>query len=148
MSTKTAFSARSNSSRSSIRPLSEFQLARLPLSLSLSLSPCRGTIITCYYLRVPKVWRGEKNGKKKKEWKKLLRVSLKKKKKKKRTRIYFREIANVARLIQEIIIKRNIMVIKVDRWSFIQDPLWCVRRKPRCGKCSFIGEKAKRKSYE
>ena len=99
---------------------------------------------------------------KKKEWKKLLRVSLKKqmlrvcglvnifekKKKKKRTRIYFREIANVARLIQEIIIKRNIMVIKVDRWSFIQDPLWCVRRKPRCGKCSFIGEKAKRKSYE
>ena len=103
-----------------------------------------------------------KKWKKKKEWKKLLRVSLKKqmlrvcglvnifekKKKKKRTRIYFREIANVARLIQEIIIKRNIMVIKVDRWSFIQDPLWCVRRKPRCGKCSFIGEKAKRKSYE
>lgn len=62
MSTKTAVFARSNSSRSSIRPLSEFQLARLPLRAV-------GTIITLY-LRVPKVWRGKKMKKKKKEWEK------------------------------------------------------------------------------
>lgn len=70
MSTKTAVFARSNSSRSSIRPLSEFQLARLPLRAV-------GTIITLY-LRVPKVWRGKKMKKKKRVGKKLLRMSLKK----------------------------------------------------------------------
>lgn len=71
MSTKTAVFARSNSSRSSIRPLSEFQLARLPLRAV-------GTIITLY-LRVPKVWRGKKMKKKKKRvGKKLLSMSLKK----------------------------------------------------------------------
>lgn len=70
MSTKTAVFARSNSSRSSIRPLSEFQLARLPLRAV-------GTIITLY-LRVPKVWRGKKMKKKKRVGKKLLSMSLKK----------------------------------------------------------------------
>ena len=79
MSTKTAFSARSNSSRSSIRPLSEFQLARLPLSLSLSLS--LSVLRYDNNMLLPACPEGMERGKKwkkKKEWKKLLRVSLKK----------------------------------------------------------------------
>ena len=68
-----------------------------------------------------------------------------KKKKKKRTRIYFREIVKRCSINRRDNYKEE---YNSGSMEFIQDPLWCVRRKPRCGKCSFIGEKAKRKSYE